>query len=61
MANSSLSIKLVDSSTVTLTLPTADWPSAQNTIQQIYKVGGFSDDAKVSHPVSAILSITITV
>lgn len=60
MAYSTLTIKLVDASTVTLTIPTTDAPSAKKYIQQIPRDTGFYDDAGVFHPSSAILSITLS-
>ena len=60
MANSSLSVKLVDATTVTWTLPVSSYPDAQSYAQNIAKNGGFIDDSKVWHPVSAIVSVTVT-
>jgi hypothetical protein len=60
MANSSLSIKLVDGTTVTWTLPVSSWPDAQAYAQNTAVNSGFWDDNKVWHPASAILSVTVT-
>lgn len=60
MAQSTLTIKLVDASTVTMTLVTANNPDAKASAQNIVKSGGFFDDAGVYHPSSAILNITIS-
>lgn len=60
MADSTLTVKLVDASTVTTTITTADWPDAQKFCQNLTRTGGLFDNNGVWHPVSAILSITIS-
>lgn len=59
-SGNTLTIKLVDNSTCVLTLSTADWPDAQGTIMGFTKSGGFFDSLGLWHPVSAILSVTIS-
>lgn len=62
MAFGTLTVKLIDNAatTVTLTIPTTDFQSAQSYVQNMSKGGGFFDNSGVWHPSSAILSVTIT-
>ena len=66
MAGSTLTITVVSSTsnstpqTVTLTLPTQDWPDAKTSIQNISKNGGFFDDLGNFYPASAILKVVIS-
>lgn len=60
MAGSTLTIKLTDTTNVTMTLTTASWPDARQAAQDLGNKKGFFDDAGVWHPSSAIVSVTIS-
>lgn len=60
MAGSTLTIKLSDSSNVTMTLTTSSWPDAKQAAQDLGNKKGFFDDAGAWHPSSAIVTITIS-
>jgi hypothetical protein len=62
MAGSLLTITLNNSAAtnVTVTLATDDYPAAKNWMQQLPRNGGFFSDDGNWHPVSSILTITVT-
>ena len=66
MAGSTLTISVISSTsnatpqTVTMTLPTADWPDAKTAVQNIPRNGGFFGDDGNYYPSSAILKIAIS-
>lgn len=60
MADSTLSIKLTDTTNCTVTMSTQSFPEAQAFIQGCQKSGGFFDDNKVYHPMTAVLTISIS-
>jgi len=60
MAGSTLTVTLTNSSSVTVTLPTADWPDAKTFIQQIPKSGGIFADDGAYYLASAIQKVVIS-
>lgn len=59
-SGNTLTVKLVDLTTVTVNLATADWPDAQAMLMSWTKSGGFFDNVGVWHPTTAIISATIS-
>jgi hypothetical protein len=59
VANTALTVKLVDGSTVTYTMGADDKPTAKQFAMSVAKNGGFFDDAGAFHPISAVVTVAI--
>lgn len=60
MAFSTLTVKLIDASTVTKTIVSDSLIGSKEIVSTLCKQGGLFDDVGVFHPTSSILDITIS-